>query len=244
PAGFASLHELYLDNAPLDDYDLVCVHSLPALSRLFLSFTGISDEAIFHLVALRQTLTTLVIIGNPKITNDSIPALTLMDKLRVLCLEDTGVTMVGLRRLAAFISDRFDVTSEVAIDFSLSVPESCRAYLDDLPNMYLIDPPSPLISSPTACSDISVAALKRNLIQHTAVILKGTKAELRRKLDKFLELREADLRVRDLIGCVAEVELEEQEEGELEGDEENDEDDGEERYSQGDSEEDDGSQEV
>lgn len=138
--------------------------------------------------------------------------------------------------------------------------------------MYLIDPPSPLISSPTACSDISVAALKRNLIQHTAVIrasnltssddrgdafehiglmlhdveylVKGTKAELRRKLDKFLELREADLRVRDLIGCVAEVELEEQEEGELEGDEENDEDDGEERYSQGDSEEDDGSQEV
>lgn len=87
-------------------------------------------HSIFHLVALRQTLTTLVIIGNPKITNDSIPALTLMDKLRVLCLEDTGVTMVGLRRLAAFISDRFDVTSEVGIDFSLSVPESCRAYLD------------------------------------------------------------------------------------------------------------------
>lgn len=81
-------------------------------------------------MALRQTLTTLVVNGNPKITDDSIPAVTLMDKLRVLCLEDTGVTMVGLRRLAAFISDRFVMTGEVEIDFSLSVPQSCREYLD------------------------------------------------------------------------------------------------------------------
>lgn len=138
--------------------------------------------------------------------------------------------------------------------------------------MYLIDPPSPIISSPTACADISVAALKRNLIQHTAVIrasnmtvsddrgdafeliglmphdveylVKGTKTELRRKLEKLLELREADLRVRDLVECVAEVEPEEQEEGELEGDVKTDEEDGEERYSQDDSEEHDGSQQV
>lgn len=54
----------------------------------------------------------------------------LMDKLRVLCLEDTGVTMVGLRRLAAFVSNRFDVTGDVGAYSSLSVPESCRAYLD------------------------------------------------------------------------------------------------------------------
>lgn len=45
PAGFASLQELYLDNAPLDDYDMVYVQHLPALARLFLSFTGIGDEA-------------------------------------------------------------------------------------------------------------------------------------------------------------------------------------------------------
>lgn len=75
-------------------------------------------------------------------------------------------------------------------------------------------------------------------------LVKGTKADLRRKLEKFLELREADLRVRDLVECVAEVEHEEQEEGELEGDEENNEEDGEGRYSQDDSEEDSGSQEV
>lgn len=87
-------------------------------------------HSIFHLVALRPTLTTLVINGNLKISDDSIPALMLMDKLRVLCLEDTGVTMVGLRRLAASVRNRLVAAGETGIDFSVSVPDSCANYLE------------------------------------------------------------------------------------------------------------------
>lgn len=82
------------------------------------------------------------------------------------------------------------------------------------------------------------------MLHDVEYLVKGTKRQLRRKLETFLELREADLRVRDLVGCVTEVELEEEEEPELEADEEDNGEDGEGRFSQDDDEDDDGSQEV
>lgn len=85
---------------------------------------------MFHLVALRPTLTTLLINGNPGISDDAIPALILMDKLWVLGLEDTSVTMVGLRRLTTSVFNRCTLADKAGIDFSLSVPEGCNAYLD------------------------------------------------------------------------------------------------------------------
>ena len=74
---------------------------------------------IFYLVALRHTLTTLMLRGNISVTDNAFPALLLLSRLRMLSLRGTIISMTGLRRLIPFSDYLF-----------LDVPADCEAYLD------------------------------------------------------------------------------------------------------------------
>ena len=87
-------------------------------------FTSFIIHRVFYLVALRHTLTTLKLHGNKSVTDDALPALLLLSRLRKLGLRGTTISMTGLRRLITF-SDRL----------SLAVPADCEAYIDSEPRI-------------------------------------------------------------------------------------------------------------
>lgn len=67
----------------------------------------------------------------------------------------------------------------------------------------MINPEAPCIVEPSACSSLSVAALKRNLSVHATfnpeIITTGSKPELVARLQEILETRKLDLLVREMI---------------------------------------------
>jgi hypothetical protein len=68
---------------------------------------------------------------------------------------------------------------------------------------YMINPKPPLIVEPSACSALSVSALKRNLVEHSVfnptILASGSKSELVARLQNILETRKMDLLVRDMM---------------------------------------------
>ncbi|THH08190.1 hypothetical protein EW146_g9071 [Bondarzewia mesenterica] len=192
---FQNLTYLALDSAPLQDRDILCIQNLPKLATLELSSTGIGNEAVFLLVALKPTLTQLYLDDNPMIDNDSIPALTMLNKLTILALYGTSIAMAGLRRLATAIQTRGQ-------DLCLTIPEECTQSLLDMPGKYIIDIQPPLITDPTACAQLTLSALKRNLTEHAVINpnieTTGTKAQLRKALENLLKERRGDLMVKQL----------------------------------------------
>jgi hypothetical protein len=224
PYSFSSLSILLLEGIPLQDDDILHIHQLPSLSNLNLSSTGITDvgyvsllrrahlaatcSRVFHLVALRRTLITLLLRGNPIITNDSLPALLTLSCLHVLGLRGTAVGMSGLRRLARFSEH-----------LHLDVPANCEVYLGssshsrgpricandgvELHTQYLLSPHPPLVSSPEEAYILDFVSLKRNLSAHasqnSAISTIGGKAALCGRLVELLERRRGDLAVRVMV---------------------------------------------
>ncbi|KDQ58982.1 hypothetical protein JAAARDRAFT_127677, partial [Jaapia argillacea MUCL 33604] len=229
PNSFRFVTEIKLCDTPMKDLDLIHLHHLPRLSQLCLDNTTIGNEAIFHLVSLRRTLKDLSISENPCIDNDAVPALLLLSKLCKLNILDTCIGMQGLRRFAKTINDE-----DREIDIIL--PYRCADYIENMHTQYLIDPRSPLITSPHACSELSTSALKRNLAEHAkyngGVIVGGTKDEMVEGLRRLLERRKRDLLVREMMwnGDKRSLPATETEEGQEE-DEEAEEEDSEEQES-------------
>lgn len=61
--------------------------------------------SVFHLIALKRTLTRLSLASNPDINNDAVPALLLLSKLSLLSILRTGIDEDGLFRLPQFIQE-------------------------------------------------------------------------------------------------------------------------------------------
>jgi hypothetical protein len=78
--------------------------------------------SVFHLVRLRKTLLHLDLAGNMRVTDDCIPALLRLQRLRSVTLVETGVDMPGLRKFAKFVRDQGQV---VEVEF----PQSCEIYI-------------------------------------------------------------------------------------------------------------------
>ncbi|KAI0956427.1 hypothetical protein AcV7_006837 [Taiwanofungus camphoratus] len=127
PNSFLFLAELSLSGARLRDFDLTHIHHLPRLARLWLSNTGIGNEAVFHLAALRRTLAELDLALNSRVGDDAVPALLALPRLRFLSLFDTGVRMPGLRRLAAGVRGR-GAAGAGALD--VEAPRACEEYVE------------------------------------------------------------------------------------------------------------------
>src|SRR6267378_3257552 len=86
---------------------------------------------VFYLVALRHTLTTLMLRGNKSVTDNAISALLLLSRLRTLGLRGTSITMAGLHRLMPFSDNLY-----------LHVPAGCEAYLDSESCLFFFRPVS------------------------------------------------------------------------------------------------------
>ncbi|KAJ7111202.1 hypothetical protein C8R43DRAFT_1041770 [Mycena crocata] len=196
PNSFLFLSELSFSGTRIHDIDLVHIHHLPRLATLLLNNTGIGNEAIYHLVALKRSLLQLSIATNPHIDDDAIPAIILLSKLSFLTILDTSIDMPGVRRLAQIIFDENRV-------IDIEIPSACERYVDHLNERYLVDPAPPLIDNPEVVPELSVAALKRNLTAHAAfnptIIAVGTKVEMTDRLKRILETRQMDLLVREMI---------------------------------------------
>ncbi|KAI0069802.1 hypothetical protein K474DRAFT_1693993 [Panus rudis PR-1116 ss-1] len=196
PNSFIFLNEMNLSGVRLSDTDVLHIHHLPRLSRLWISNTGIGNEAIFYLVSLKRSLTELDIAFNTGISDDAVPALILMHKLRFLTLLDTSIEMPGLRRLCAAITSRRHL-------IELEVPRECELYIEKLGKKYLVQPEAPLITDPHVVRDLSIAALKRNLSAHAeynhAILAEGSREEMADRLTTLLETRQADLIVRSIL---------------------------------------------
>lgn len=93
--------------------------------RLCLNVSSL--HRVFHLIALKLTLTRLDLSDNPCVTDDAVPALNLCinSKLNFLGLVGTSVAMPGLRLMAKLIQ-REDRIVDVEI------PEACESYIDGL----------------------------------------------------------------------------------------------------------------
>ncbi|KAH8101836.1 hypothetical protein BXZ70DRAFT_79817 [Cristinia sonorae] len=224
PNSFLFLNEMNLSGAKLEDSDLIHIHHLPRLARLWISNTGIGNEAIYLLVPLKRSLTELDIAFNPAVTDDAIPALLILHKLRFLTVLNTGIGMPGLRAFCAAIVGRKH-------SMELEVPRECEIYVERMGRQYLLQPETPLISDPSLVSELSTNAIKRNLMAHAehnpTIIAEGSKAEMAVRLKTLLELRAADLVVREVLwkGDVNEEdqEEEEREEDAMDADEDDDE---------------------
>lgn len=68
---------------------------------------------------------------------------------------------------------------------------------------YMLHPVPPLITDPAACADLSVAALRRNLVAHAGyderIVVGGTREEMAERLEKLLRMREEDMGVREMV---------------------------------------------
>ncbi|KAF9077320.1 hypothetical protein BDP27DRAFT_1312194 [Rhodocollybia butyracea] len=210
PHSFLFLTELSFNDTPLLNMDLVKLIGLPRLAILGLKNTGIGDEGVFHLTALKLTLTHLYLSNNPGITDDAVPALNLCiaSKLCYLGLVGTSIAMPGLRWMASLIHKE-----ERVVD--VEIPESCEHYIEGIPNFYLLHPQPPLITSPVLCPKLSAGALQRNLEAHAEVANKhqavagkaapsriftgGTKEEMCERLRELLVRREVDLVVWEMV---------------------------------------------
>ncbi|KAJ7628450.1 hypothetical protein FB45DRAFT_867514 [Roridomyces roridus] len=202
PNSFLFLTELSFCGVQLQDLDLLHIHHLPRLVTLLLNNTGIGNEAVYHIVALRRTLLQLSIAINPHIDDDAVPAIIMLSKLSFLTILDTNIGMRGLRRLAKVIADEHR-----SID--VEIPSACETYIHNLESEYLLDPKPPLIANSSIVPDLSANALKRNLTAHAAcnssIIAVGTKREMAARLCEILETRKMDLVVRDMIQAQGEI---------------------------------------
>ncbi|KAJ7315335.1 hypothetical protein DFH08DRAFT_715623 [Mycena albidolilacea] len=196
PHSFLFLTELSFSGTRVQDADIVHIHHLPRLVTLLLNNTGIGNEGVFNLVALKRSLLQLSIATNPHIDDDAIPALVLLSKLFFLTILDTSIDMPGIRRLAKTIYDERRI-------IDIEIPSECDRYIDNIAHQYLLHPTPPLIENPSIVPELSVSALKRNLAAHAAcnpaVVAAGTKPELALRLKTLLETRKADLLVREMM---------------------------------------------
>ena len=167
------------------------------------------------MVSLKQTLTQLSLAKNPDIDDDAVPAILLLSKLSFLSIFDTSIEMIGLRRLAETI---FEDNRTMDIE----IPLVCEAYIDsrcfrlvcvyisvgltfriDIHSQYLTFPLPPLITSPQASAQLSLAALKRNLEAHAAcnpsILAAGTRPEMVQRLSEILKIRKSDMLVKDML---------------------------------------------
>ena len=90
--------------------------------------------------------------------------------------------------------------------------------------LYILQPEAPLISDPALVYELSTKALAKNLTAHAehnaSILAEGSKSEMAERLKLLLELRQADLVVREVLWKGDDEENDEDEDEEMEGVEE------------------------
>ncbi|KAF8213210.1 hypothetical protein K438DRAFT_2158438, partial [Mycena galopus ATCC 62051] len=202
--GFVYLTVLSLNHSKVEARDLADLKHLPSLQTLSLNETGIGNDSVFSIVKFAPHILHLCIAFNPDISNDVVPALLSLLNLNFLTIVDTSVDMIGIRSLGASMraESRF---------IDVEIPHSCVDYLDALKSKYAVNIQRPLIDDPKKVDGLKTAALQRNLAAHgkcnSAILATGTKVEMAKHLKALLEMRKADMLVRELLLVADEIGL-------------------------------------
>jgi len=141
PNSFHHLKQLNLAGTSLEDQDIRWISALGSLRTLSLARSKIRDEAYGHLfralicrtshapfsysvvylVPLKQTLTTLDISNNTRLTDDCCSSLCFLTAITSLDIFQTGISITGLRRFVR------DLPASSSIDVNLTI--GCHEYL-------------------------------------------------------------------------------------------------------------------
>ncbi|PKK66153.1 hypothetical protein RhiirC2_853078 [Rhizophagus irregularis] len=195
PNGFRYLKALKLSNMPIKDSYFNNFRGL-SLNELVIDNTGIGDEALAYLVALKDNLCLLNITGNMKITDDSIFILVLFEKLMVLLLDDTSISMDGVRK---FVS----MTASIELS-QISIPSSCRKYLNKRKEIYCVEHKQGMKVDPLEVKFMSLSEIRRQLMFHyevnSNINIVGSKEELEELLREILKRRRDDGKAMLLTG--------------------------------------------
>jgi hypothetical protein len=96
------LRFLALENTRITDAGLARLDGPANLDALWVSYSGLSDAALPHLVRFRK-LNVLMLNGNPRVTDEGVRYLARhLSSLRHLIVGETGVTDAGLASLGGF----------------------------------------------------------------------------------------------------------------------------------------------
>jgi hypothetical protein len=196
PYGFQHLKSLKLSFMPIKDSYFNNLRGLKNLDELVIDSTGIGNEALTHIVALKDNLCLLNITGNKRIDDDSIFILVLFEKLVVLLLDDTSISMDGIRKFV------FNTTS---IDLSqMSIPSSCRKYLNKRKEIYCVEHKQGMKIDPLEVKFMSLSETRQQLMFHYKVNnninIVGSKEELEELLIEILRRRRSDAKAMLLAG--------------------------------------------
>ncbi|CAG8521082.1 3769_t:CDS:2 [Funneliformis caledonium] len=196
PNGFQYLKSLKLSFMPIEDSYFNNFRGLRNLDELVIEGTGIGNEALSHLVALKSNLTFLNITGNQKINDDSVVILVLFEKLIVLLLNDTSISMHGIRKF---------VSETKSTDLSqLSIPSSCRKYLIKRNEIYCVEHKEGMKVDPSKVQFMDLLEIRQQLMFHYAVNnhinIVGSKDELEDSLREILTRRYYDAKIMMLAG--------------------------------------------
>lgn len=118
----ASMRELDLADAGLDDDDLTFLTSMTGLARLRLDNNALGDAAI-DVIGQLESLEYLNLYGNAGVSDASIDRLASMPSLRRLYLWQTAITAAGIERLRAARPD-VDVQGGSADEFARGAEEA------------------------------------------------------------------------------------------------------------------------
>ncbi|CAI2168689.1 12580_t:CDS:2 [Funneliformis geosporum] len=196
PNSFQYLKSLKLSFMPIEDSYFNNLRGLKNLDELVIESAGIGNEALSHLVSLKSNLTFLNITGNKKINDDSMFLLVLFEKLVVLLLNETSVSMDGIRK---FVSETHSIELS-----QLSIPSLCRKYLNRRNEIYCVEHKEGMKVDPSKVQFMSLLEIRKQLMFHYTVNnrinIVGRKEELEKTLIEILTRRNYDAKVMLLAG--------------------------------------------
>ncbi|MDR3614185.1 MAG: hypothetical protein P4L53_11530 [Candidatus Obscuribacterales bacterium] len=109
PQKLKSLEDLNLIFNPLKSANLKYLSALPHLAELVLNQSNLSDSDLSNLAKCTQ-IKRLYLLGNPKITDKSLPLLRGLTNLEVLDVRGTSITFEGVLSLKTLKLKRLNIT--------------------------------------------------------------------------------------------------------------------------------------
>ncbi|CAG8812260.1 14249_t:CDS:2, partial [Cetraspora pellucida] len=191
PNSFHHLTSLKLSSIPIRNTDIVNLRGLKKLNELFIDDTGIGNEAIAHIVALKNTLRKLDLTGNKEIDDEATYNLIFFETIEIIFLDGTSVSMDGVRKYVS-------MTKSPRLS-QITIPKECRNYLNRRNEIYCIERKHGMIEDPSRVQHLPLSHIRAQLKFHYEVNDKinitGSLEELAKTLKDILKRRKDDAKV-------------------------------------------------
>ncbi|CAG8795538.1 10572_t:CDS:2, partial [Dentiscutata erythropus] len=196
PNSFHQLTSLRLSSIPIRNTDIVNLRGLKMLSELFLDYTGIGNEAVAYIVALKKSLRKIDFTGNKEIDDDAACNLIFLENVEMIFLDGTSMTMDGIRKYVSMTK-----SSKLS---QITIPKECRNYLNRRNEIYCIERKHGMLEDPSRVQFLSPSHIRAQLKFHyeinDKIIITGPTEELAKTLKNILTRRRNDAKVMYLAG--------------------------------------------